>query len=531
MSFSRTLLFFLISAIPWCSGYAIDTQLTSKTIFSYKGSTEGSNAVAKISGTGYLEPASENFSYDLDGNRTEDGRWNYSWDYKNRLIRIESKLEDLVIENVFDSRDRRVQKMVVRDQAVERVVTFLYDDWNPQKEVHGNAQGAIQKTCTYTWGKDLSGRLRTAGGVGGLLQIEVEEGGEVSTLLPLYDGHGDVVALFDKGLRQITGEYQYGPFGETVSLSGSAATTCAFRFSTKYTDIETGLVYYGYRFYDPRTGSWMSRDPQGEAGGLNLYGFVDNNPVNQWDYLGLVSYGGYEPTTMVGKGLSRDHFKIFRDERGTIRVAFAEYIEWHNTRTGYSKEFTGKIRISGGIRKGESINYQGFENLYQSAVADYESDRDQAQYENLEMLLSFVPGALAGEQWAEGHFWKGTGMLAVEVAFWYAGPILKGGGQAVRGAYRGVRSGSALRGMGQGFRIAGTALKNVGKEGLALKAAANAIHRQMMREGMMGSFTLPPKVVAYAMAAGQRLRPACFPAGTLVHTKHGRLESSKKSRP
>ena len=46
------------------------------------------------------------------------------------------------------------------------------------------------------------------------------------------------------------------------------------------------LVYYGYRFYDPNTGRWLSRDPIAERGGLNLYGFVGNNAVNSWDLLG-----------------------------------------------------------------------------------------------------------------------------------------------------------------------------------------------------------------------------------------------------
>ena len=48
-----------------------------------------------------------------------------------------------------------------------------------------------------------------------------------------------------------------------------------------------GVAYYGYRYYDPVTGRWPSRDPIGERGGLNLYGFVDNNSIDQADFLGL----------------------------------------------------------------------------------------------------------------------------------------------------------------------------------------------------------------------------------------------------
>ena len=49
----------------------------------------------------------------------------------------------------------------------------------------------------------------------------------------------------------------------------------------------TGLSYYGYRYYDPETGRWLNRDPVEEQGGVNLYGFVGNNPVVSVDALGL----------------------------------------------------------------------------------------------------------------------------------------------------------------------------------------------------------------------------------------------------
>jgi len=63
--------------------------------------------------------------------------------------------------------------------------------------------------------------------------------------------------------------------------------------STKYFDDETGLYAYVFRYYDPITGRWPSRDPIGEEGGLNLYGFTGNDPIGSVDALGedFVSYG------------------------------------------------------------------------------------------------------------------------------------------------------------------------------------------------------------------------------------------------
>jgi RHS repeat-associated protein len=60
-----------------------------------------------------------------------------------------------------------------------------------------------------------------------------------------------------------------------------------FRFSTKFQEPETGLLYYGYRYYNPPTGRWINRDPIGEAGGFNLGGFTHNNPVQNTDSTGL----------------------------------------------------------------------------------------------------------------------------------------------------------------------------------------------------------------------------------------------------
>ena len=77
-----------------------------------------------------------------------------------------------------------------------------------------------------------------------------------------------------------------------MKASGDMAQSLEYRFSTKYFDTETGLYYYGYRYYDPDTGRWLSRDPLEEQGGINLYQFIGNDPVNWVDPLGL--YRSYE---------------------------------------------------------------------------------------------------------------------------------------------------------------------------------------------------------------------------------------------
>lgn len=68
---------------------------------------------------------------------------------------------------------------------------------------------------------------------------------------------------------------------------GPYAASNPFRFATKYTDIETGLVQYNTRYYSPSLGRFINRDSIGEAGGLNLYAYVSNRVPNAFDYLGM----------------------------------------------------------------------------------------------------------------------------------------------------------------------------------------------------------------------------------------------------
>jgi RHS repeat-associated protein len=109
----------------------------------------------------------------------------------------------------------------------------------------------------------------------------------------IYDGNANIEAYLDSN-GQTAAIYQYDAFGNVLSGGGKGAALdqakFSHRFSTKYHDAETGLLYYGYRFYDPVVGRWINRDPIEENGGVNLYGFVGNEPSRGIDSFGLDRY-------------------------------------------------------------------------------------------------------------------------------------------------------------------------------------------------------------------------------------------------
>jgi RHS repeat-associated protein len=159
---------------------------------------------------------------------------------------------------------------------------FLYDGFNLIAEFNGLASNAVVRT--YVWGTDLSGSLQGAGGIGGLLAVNTAS----ATYFPTFDGNGNVTGLVNAADGSLAAEFEFDPFGNVIKAVGAAANAQPFGFSTKYTDTETGLVYYGpNRYYNPIPGRFINRDPIEENGGLNLYGFVDNDPINYFDTDGL----------------------------------------------------------------------------------------------------------------------------------------------------------------------------------------------------------------------------------------------------
>ena len=202
-----------------------------------------------------------------------DGTRFYTWDAENRLASVSSNGVD-TITYAYDFMHRRIRKT-----TPSATHAYVYDGWNLIQETI--AHSGTTSTVHYVWGLDLSGTLQGTGGVGGLLAVIIDG----VPYFPCYDANGNITEYVDAS-GNVVAHYEYSPFGETIEQSGPLADQFRFRFSTKYHDPETGLYYYGRRYYLPPLGCWLSRDPIGEDGGLNLLGFCLNAPLIFVDAIG-----------------------------------------------------------------------------------------------------------------------------------------------------------------------------------------------------------------------------------------------------
>ncbi|HDL01480.1 MAG TPA: RHS repeat-associated core domain-containing protein [candidate division Zixibacteria bacterium] len=317
------------------------------------------------------QPA-DSFTFDTDGNLTSisDGTTTtqYTFNAENRLISVKPETpsdNDTKVEFTYDYMGRRVKKDVYSYLAgnweLNAESLFLYDGWNLIEElVTRNSQ---LETRYFVWGLDLSQSLQGAGGIGGL--ITAIEG--VDSYQYAYDGNGNVGQLINTSNGSIAAHYEYDPYGNELVANGPEAKSNSYRFSTKYFDEETDLYYYGFRYYSAEMGRWLSRDPIGEDGGVNLYIFNVNNPNNFVDPRGNDSWPNLE-------SLRRFEDLILHGSRPKTGFPVGEpWIEFptykvHIKEKRLNEESLGKSKIWRGL----------FSSLYKRVDVDWEVNYEVA---------------------------------------------------------------------------------------------------------------------------------------------------------
>ncbi len=220
------------------------------------------------------------FKYNPDGNPYIHGDTRYTYDALDRLISIEDTTKKL--QFTYDSYHRRISKTIL---ALEnglwkpiQTTFFLYDGQNEIGSI--DATGNLQELR-------ILGRTPQAE-IGSAIAIELQ--GKV--YVPIHDLHGNIALLISLS-DQSHEKYLYTAFGEEKD---SKPTQNPWRFSSKRIDDETGLVYFGRRYYTPTYGRWLTPDPLGLDAGSNLYAYVFNAPLTHVDLYGLLSIYNKEVT-------------------------------------------------------------------------------------------------------------------------------------------------------------------------------------------------------------------------------------------
>jgi len=241
-------------------------------------------------------PSARLFAYDSDGNMTRGYTpagyvFAAAYDAENRITSLGYTNASGVAcrtEYSYCGGSQLAQVKAFTNGVLSQDLRFVVNGFVTLQDRDGRDNSVLRE---YAWGSNRRG------GIGGCLHLTAA-GVNYSYL---YDGKGNVATVI-KGDQTPAASYGYGVFGELATTAGSLNQP--LRFSTKRYDEGNGLSYFGNRFYASSVGRWMTRDPIGERGGLNLYGFVGNNPISRFDPWGLWTWvpwpwpdGGY--TIMV----------------------------------------------------------------------------------------------------------------------------------------------------------------------------------------------------------------------------------------
>jgi RHS repeat-associated protein len=256
--------------------------------------------------------------YDDDGNMTSDGVRGFEWDMQNRLMKITwgggSNKTTEFRYNPLGQRSERIEKTGTSETAH---FYYLYD--------------GIRLVCRYRGGTAATNIDRRYLGEG----EQRKNGSFWDSFYYCRDHLGSIREVMNSN-GTLAARYDYDPYGKR-SMQYQAATYadgCDIGYTGHITQpspvpLQTELAMTLFRAYDPELGRWLSADPIGEEGGLNLYGYVGGNSVNLYDPNGLSPMG-----TEGGGDYDQDNVSSFRGHGWSDLFDFIENLgNWHGPGT------------------------------------------------------------------------------------------------------------------------------------------------------------------------------------------------------
>lgn len=223
------------------------------------------------------------------------------WTPRNELLQVTPVMRDGAMDDHetyrYDSDSQRVLKFSAQKVCgciQKQRVVYL-----PSLELRTKGIGAAVAERLHVINADASGRSRLR-----ILHWDSPRPPNTDNDL-LYYSYDNLIgssALVVDGEGKLVSQEEYYPFGGTAIWVARSAIEADFktaRYCAKERDA-TGLYYFGWRYYQPWAGRWLSADPAGTADGLNLFMMVGNNPVTFFDSKGLYKEG-QEARQMVGE--------------------------------------------------------------------------------------------------------------------------------------------------------------------------------------------------------------------------------------
>lgn len=227
--------------------------------------------------------ATRDLLHDANGNLVADGNGqSYEWDAANRLVAIRYEGTQRRTEFTYDGLGRVATLVEKEGDSVLQQTHFL---WHGTELVE-QRQGDVV-TSYFPEG------------------FTVRSGTRSGNYFCLRDHQGSVRVLVD-GAGTVQARYAYAPFGQRTRTEGEMESELGF--TGHFYHAVSGLHLAPCRVYSPRLGRWLSRDPLGESAGNNMYAYVENDPINNVDPLGLktclrslrITYFGDLPSDKIG---------------------------------------------------------------------------------------------------------------------------------------------------------------------------------------------------------------------------------------
>src|SRR5207302_3816457 len=159
-----------------------------------------------------------------------------------------------------------------------------YDGLGRRVKIVEKNGSTVTSTKQFVWNRSSIAEERDASN--NVTRRFYSQGEQIGATSYFYtrDHLGSVHELTDgSGVAQA--RYDYDPYGRRTKISGTL--DASFGFTGHYYHGPSNLHLALYRAYDPDLGRWLSRDSIGEGGGINLYGYTGDNPINAVDLLGL----------------------------------------------------------------------------------------------------------------------------------------------------------------------------------------------------------------------------------------------------